>query len=150
GTVLPWALVLPSMVASARAHGLGDPAPSLEEVEQFALTDYLVGIAAIAPSGPAPEAALIGRVAALLGLDEALVEKHHGRVPPRVFADHLLEDLGLTLSLYDGAVAGPDPSPGRPGGPDPQLEATKAPFSTAYNAYVGTELTLQTDLPFRL
>ena len=148
--VLPWALALPSLVAAARAHGRGDPTLSLAEVERFALSEYLTGIAAIAPAGPGPEPALIARLAGLLGLDEAVVRRHHGRVPAQVFAERLLDGTGRALSLYDGARAGPDPQPSRGGGPDPQLEGTRAPFATAYNAYVRNELQLATDLPFRL
>ncbi len=147
--VLPWALLLPSMVASARAHGKGDTSMNPQAIEDFALTEYLVGIAAIAPTGAGPDPALIERVASLLGLDHELVARYHARVPAWVFAKRLLSGTGRSLSLYDGGQTGPDPRPGRPG-PDPQLEATKAPFSAAYNAYVRNELNMSTDLPFRL
>jgi carboxypeptidase C (cathepsin A) len=147
--VLPWALALPSMVASARAQGKGNPVMSLDQVESFALTDYLTGIAAIAPAGPDPAPALIEELTELLGLKEDLVRRYHGRVPARVFAERLLDGTGRALSLYDGALAGPDPQPGRPG-PDPLLDAIKAPLATAYNAYIRDELKLETDLPFRL
>jgi carboxypeptidase C (cathepsin A) len=147
--VLPWALMLPSMVASARAQGRGEAGPPIEEVERWALTDYLTGIAAIGPSGPGPASEVVDRVAGLLGLERDLVRRYHGRVPAWVFAERLLGDTGYALSLYDGAQAGPDPQPGR-SGPDPQLEATRAPFSTAYNAYVRNELQLDTEVPFRL
>lgn len=147
--LLPWALTLPSMVASARAHDKGDPALPLEAVERYALTDYLVGIAAIAPAGPGPSPEVINDLTKLLGLKEDVVRRYHGRVPTWVFAEQLLEGTGYSLSLYDGALAGPDPQPGRPG-PDPILDAIKAPLSTAYNAYIRDELELKTDLPFRL
>lgn len=147
--VLPWALVLPSLAASARANGRGDSSMATAAVEAYALTDYLTGIAAIAPPGAGPDPALIDRVAGLLGLERDLVERYRGRVPAWVFAERLLAGTGQALSLYDGAQAGPDPRPGRPG-PDPQLEATKAPFSGAFNAYVREELNLETNLPFRL
>jgi carboxypeptidase C (cathepsin A) len=147
--VLPWALMLPSMAASARAQGRGEPGTPMEEVERWALTEYLAGIAAIAPSGPGPAPEVIDRVAALLGLEHDLVRRHHGRVPAWIFARRLLDGTGRALSLYDGSLAGPDPRPGR-SGPDPQLEATRAPLSTAYNVYVRTELGFETELPFRL
>ncbi|HYD31886.1 MAG TPA: septum formation initiator [Azospirillaceae bacterium] len=147
--VLPWALVLPSLVASARAQGRGDPAMTMDEVERFALTDYLVGIAAIAPHGPGPDPVLIRRLTGLLGLEEQVVGRHHGRVPARVFAERLLQDRGRALSLYDGGLSGPNSRPGQ-GGPDPLLEAIRAPLSTAYNTYVRGELKLETELPFRV
>jgi carboxypeptidase C (cathepsin A) len=148
-SALPWALVLPSMVASARAHGKGDPAMPLDAVEQFAMTDYLTGITAIEPAGPGPAPALLEQVSNLLGLKEEIVRRHHGRVPAQVFAEQLLEGTGLSLSLYDGAFAGPDPRPGRPGA-DPLLGAIKAPLSAAYNAYIRDDLKVETDVPFLL
>jgi carboxypeptidase C (cathepsin A) len=135
------------LVASARAQGKGDSTMPLDEVERFALSDYLVGISATEPEGPGPTDALIDTVTKLLGLKEEIVRRHHGRVPAQVFAEHLLDGSGLALSLYDGAFAAPDPNPGRPGA-DPLLSAIKAPLSTAYNAYVRDELKLETDVPF--
>ena len=146
---LPWALALPSLVASARAQDKGDASMPLDQVEHFALTDYLTGIAAIDPPGPGPTDELIDSVTKLLGLKPDLVRRHHGRVPASVFSETLLEGTGLTLSLYDGAFAAPDPEPGRRGD-DPLLTAIKAPLSTAYNAYVRDELKLETDAPFLL
>jgi carboxypeptidase C (cathepsin A) len=148
--VLPWALLLPSLWASAREHGLGDASISAAEVERFALTDYLTGIAAIGPAGPGPEPALNDRIAALLGLDRDLVRTRHARLSAGIFADRLLQASGRRLSLYDGGVAAPNPTPGQRGGPDPILQGTIAPLSTAYNAYVRDVLKLRSDLPFRL
>jgi carboxypeptidase C (cathepsin A) len=148
--VLAHALALPSLVAAARAHGRGEETMPLAEVERFALEEYLTGITAIAPAGAGPDAALTAEVAGLLGLDPRIVRRFRGRVPAGVFADRLLEDTGLALSLYDGAFAGPDARPGRGGGPDPLLDALTTPLSTLYNVYVREELGVETDLPFRL
>lgn len=147
--VLPWALSLPSMAAAAQVHGKGEIGLSPDEVERFALTDYLTGIAAIAPAGPGPDPALIDRVAAILGLDRELVRRHHGRVPAWAFAERLLDGSGRALSLYDAGLAMPDPQPGRQG-PDPLLQGSIAPLSSAYQLHVRTALGLRTDLPFRL
>lgn len=147
--VLPWALALPSMVASARAHGQGAAAPPLEAVEAFALGEYLQGIAAIAPEGPDPDAALIEKLAQLLGLEIKVVRRWHGRVPAWVFAERVLQRPGWALSVYDGSIAGPDPRPGR-SGPDSVLEGTKATLSSAFNAYVRDDLGLRIDREFRL
>lgn len=147
--VLAWALALPSMVASAQAHGRGAAGASPEAVEAFAMGPYLAGIAAIAPPGAGPDAALVDEVARLTGLRAEVVRRWHGRVPAWVLAERLLDGTGQALSVYDGAVARPDPRPGRPG-PDPVLEGTKAPLSSAYNAYVRGELRLDTPLEFRL
>lgn len=147
--VLPWALALPSMAAAAQVHGKGEAGLSPEDAERFALTDYLAGIAAIAPAGPGPDPGLIDRVAAILGLDRELVRRHHGRVPSWVFAERLLDGSGQALSLYDAGLAMPDPQPGRRG-PDPLLQGSIAPLSSAYQLHVRLALGLRTDLTFRL
>ncbi len=147
--VLPWALALPSMVASARAQGRGAAAPPLPAIEDFALGEYLQGIAAIAPDGPDPDPALIDKLAQLLGLEVELVRRWHARVPVWVFAEQVLRRPGWALSAYDGSVSGPDPRPGR-SGPDPVLESTKATLSSAFNAYVRADLGLRIDREFRL
>ncbi len=148
--LLPWPLVLPSMVASAQAHGKGDPSVTPEAAERFAMTDYLLGIAAIDPPGPGPADELVERVARMLGLEKELVGRYHARVPIHVFADRLLAERGQSVSLYDGAIAGPDPRPGRVGGPDVLLDATFAPFSSAYVQLVRETLKVQTEVPFLL
>ncbi len=147
--VLPWALALPSMVASARAQGHGQADMPVDAVEAFAMGDYLAGIAAMQPAGPEPDPGISEQVAQLLGLDIELVRRWHARVPAWVFAEQHLKGTGRALSVYDGSVSGPDPRPGRPG-PDPVLDATKAPLSSAYNAYVRQDLKLETARDFRL
>ena len=148
--VLSWALTLPSLAASARAHGKGDPAMDRTAVERFAMGEYLAGIAAIDPPGPGPDETLVRRVAGLLGLEADLVRRHRGRVPIEIFADRLLGDSGLAVSLYDGAYSGPDPRPGSPRGPDVMLDATIAPVTSAFTQLVQDRLGLRTEVPFML
>jgi carboxypeptidase C (cathepsin A) len=148
--LLPWALSLPSMAASARALGRGEAAADPAAVERFALTEYLTGIAAMEPAGAGPSEEIVGRVARLTGLEPELVRRHRARVPIHVFADRAAGQAGVAVSLYDGALTGPDPTPGRPGGPDILLDATVAPFSSAYNEHVREALGVRTDVPFLL
>ena len=143
--VLPWALLLPSMAAAARAHGKGDPAATPEAVERFALTDYLTGISGLAAD---PDPTLIDKVAGLIGLDPALVRRYRGRVPAGVFAERVLGQDGRALSVYDGSVDGRKRRDGH--GPDILFEGIKAPLAAAYQLHVAGDLGLATDMPYQL
>lgn len=144
--LMPWALKLPSLAASARVHGKGPiDGPSPAEVERFALGEYLVGLAA-----PATDA-FADRVADLLGLPTDLVRRYRGRMPMGVFAKELLDAQGRVISLYDGSIVGPDPNPrSRSVTVDPVLDAAIGPYTTAFNGYVRDELNFRSDLPYRL
>jgi carboxypeptidase C (cathepsin A) len=148
--VLPWALRLPSMAAAARAL---EEAPSATpaEVERFALTDYLLALAALDRPGGVEPAAAYREVSALTGLPEDLVRRHDGRIPRDVFAKELLRDQHRALSLYDASISGPDPNPDESRlGPDPMLDGLIAPYATAFNAYARSELGYESDVPYRL
>lgn len=148
--LLPWALRLPSMALSAQAHGKAPAGLDIGGVERWALGAYLSGLAAIDPPGPGPAPDIVDELARLTGLERDVIARHRGRIPMSLFAERLLTDRGLVLSLYDGTVTGPDPDPGGGGDPDPVLDATIAPLSSAFNAYLRGPLGLETERPFQL
>jgi carboxypeptidase C (cathepsin A) len=146
--VLSWALRLPSYAAVALEdkHALSPEA--LGDAERFALGDYLVGLAAGAEGRPE---SLYHRVAELTGLDEALVARWSGRVPPGAYVKAVQRAKGRIVSRYDGTVGAPDPEPSSPySEEDPILEGTVAPFTRAFTAYVRDELGFATDLAYTL
>ena len=57
---------------------------------------------------------LSGRVAALTGLDAAMVRRIGGRLPNEWFAREVNRDANRVSSLYDGNVTGIDPYPQSP------------------------------------
>lgn len=129
--LLPTALALPSLAAATLARqgvpGAAIPA-RLAPVETYATGDYLVALAA----GPEAAAQRAGeRVAAATGLPVDLVRRHFGRVPAGLYVKQA--DPGHVLSLYDAAVAGPDPDPAAATarGPDPVLDRTVALWTSA-------------------
>ena len=112
--------LLPTQAAVAAAHGRNAlPADSaalpaaLADVERYALTDFLSGMAGLGRSTPAQTAAFVDRVAALTGLDRALVASQHGRISAEVFAKSLLRQQNKVLDRYDGTQASEDPLPER-------------------------------------
>ncbi|HUH84439.1 MAG TPA: septum formation initiator [Stellaceae bacterium] len=146
--VLSWALRLPSYAAVARESKGAITPETLEGAERFAMSDYLVGLAA----GPqAMPDHFYDRVATMTGLDEATVARWRGRIPPAAYAKALRRRDGELVSRYDGTVAIPDPNPSSAyGEDDPILDGTIAPFTRAFTAYAKDELGVDTDLSYRL
>jgi len=146
--VLPWALRLPSY-AAVTLEAKEPLAPQmLKDAEHFAMTDYLVGLAAGQQAVPER---FYARIAELTSLDEATVARWGGRIPPEAYAKALRRGDGQIVSRYDGSVSAPDPYPWSPWARhDPMLEGTVAPFTRAFTAYAKDELGVSTDLSYHL
>lgn len=113
--------MLPSQAAIAAAHGRGklpsDPAQlpqALAGVEQYALNEYVSGLARLGRMTPAESDAFFVRVGGLIGLDPKLVAQAHARVGSDVFVKSLLHDRNEVVDRYDGRQASDDPLPERP------------------------------------
>jgi carboxypeptidase C (cathepsin A) len=150
---LPWALALPSMAAvnleSKGVRGREALASELKEAEHYALTDYLVALAAGAAQGAD---AATDTVARLTGLPGDIVRRNFARIPPSVFIKEFDRAGGQVLSRYDGSVGGPDPNPASawPHGPDPVLDATVPLWTGAFVQYAQDELGFKTEMTYRL
>lgn len=150
---LPWALQLPSYAAvKLESEGTTSRealAAALKDVEQYAMTDYLVALASGVQKGGEAASA---KVAELTGLPLEKVQQYFARVPQSLFVKEFDRDDGQVLSLYDGSVGGPDPHPSSawPRGPDPVLDATVPLWSQAFVQYVTEELGYETDEEFKL
>ncbi len=150
---IPWALALPSYAAVrlesegvTTREGLTE---ALKEVEDYALTDYLVALASGAEQGGKAASA---RVAELTGLPLAKVEQYRARITSSIFIKEFDRDGGQLLSRYDGSVSGPDPNPSSawPRGPDPVLNSTVPLWTSAFVSYAQDELSFKTELPYKL
>ena len=126
----PMALVgrLPSMAAVA-AEAAGRE-PDLAAVEQYAASEFIADLL----RGPRDAAAverLTTHVAALTGLEPALVRRHAGRIGLRSFQRERVP--GEMASAYDATVASPDATPGAAWNnqPDAVLDALRAPLTRA-------------------
>ena len=114
--LLPWALTLPSLAATAAWHGRGslaaaaasqDLGAALAPAETFALSGMLTGLAGGA-------AAAYAEIAAFTGLPEEFVAARRGRIGASAFAKQLLRDQGRLVGRYDGTSAAPIPIPTGP------------------------------------
>lgn len=140
---------LPTYAATAAALGVSQSGGDLGAVEHFALSDYLVGLAAL-PGRPPPEDPFITRVAGMIGLPAEVAARHRGRVPNHVFAAEIVRSRGERVSLYDGTITRPAPADRDERAGDPLLQPIAADFGAAFNSYVGDVLGYRTDRPYRV
>lgn len=155
--LVPWVTVVPSLAATAIAHGKagggGDAlTDTLAEVERFAMTDLLTGLAAGDTLPTAERDALYRRLAAMIGLPVRVVAQSRGKVSKYRFAKELLRDQERLVSLYDGTLALTDPAPNRPGlGFDElSLHRLTAPFLAAAADHLRDALGVTVDQPYEI
>ena len=146
-----WVDRLPSEVAAARALKGPVTRADVADAEQYAATDYLVDLLRGERDAAAIDR-LSARVAALTGLDPALVRRLHGRLDTDVFLHELERAQGRVGSQYDATIAGADPFPHRPLSvyPDPVLEGFKAPVTGAMVALYTETLNWRPEGIYRL
>jgi carboxypeptidase C (cathepsin A) len=129
---LSWVWALPSEVAAVRARKGEVSRADLADVEEYAAGDYLVDLMRGA-ADPQAVARRVARVAALTGLDPALVRVRHAQVNNFEFSRALEQPAGRITSLYDLTVSKPDAFPNQPFGqkPDAMTDALRAPLAGA-------------------
>jgi carboxypeptidase C (cathepsin A) len=106
--------LLPTLAATAAHHGrstITNDAAGYRAAEDFALTDYLAGLATLGRMDTQAQSAFYKRVGGMIGIDPALVAANRGRVGEAVFGNNLLASRGLVLDLYDGTQATENPTP---------------------------------------
>jgi carboxypeptidase C (cathepsin A) len=109
---------IPTQAAIASVHGRGgfgtDPA-ALLAAEDYALNEYLTGIAALGRMTPEEQTAFHTRLSEVIGIDPAVLARQNGRIDQVLYAGTLLADRGLVLDRYDGSQATDNPTPEAPG-----------------------------------
>jgi carboxypeptidase C (cathepsin A) len=146
-----WVGKLPSEVAAARALKGPVTRADVADVELYAATDYVTDLL----RGERDAAALdrlAARVAALTGLDAALVRRLHGRLDADVFLHELQRAQGRVGSQYDATITDADPFPHRllSQYADPVLEGFKAPITGAMVALYTGQLNWRPEGVYRL
>ena len=152
--LLPWALTLPSLAATAAWHDRGslaaaasqDLEATLAPVEDFALSEMLVGLA------DEDAAAVYAAIAAFAGLPEGFVAARRGRIGTGAFAKQLLRDQERLVGRYDGTISGPDPHPDEADfeGGDPSFDFLTTAYAPALIAHLRGELDFRTDAAYEL
>ena len=148
---LAHAFQLPSYAATAAAlSGTAASGESGRAAERFALSEYLVGLAAL-PGMPGERDPFIARVAATIGLSEEIVRRERARVSPEMFVRELRRAQGEILSKYDGTVRRATPAnPWDDRAGDPVLDPATAAYTTAFASYAQGPLGYHTEQPYRV
>ena len=143
------AVELPSFAATAAALA-GTTGFDATPVERFALSDYLVGLAAVR-GVPPPGDPFVAKVAQMIGLPADVVRRERGWVSAQIFAHELRRDQSQVLSLYDGTITRPAPAnPWDPTAGDPILDNSIAALTAAFNAYAPDGLGYRSELQYRV
>lgn len=109
---------IPTQAAIAAAQGrgiFGADEAGLQAAEDYALNDYLVGLASLGRMKPDQRSAFYARLSEVIGIEPALLARNNGRIDQLVFAGSLLADRSLVLDRYDGSQASDNPKPQEPG-----------------------------------
>ena len=145
GVDLPYALALPTYTATAWYHHKlpNQPAelePLLHEVEQFAMTEYLQGLAAGSALNPETKSALAAKLHSYTGLPADYIERANLRVNGGEFEKTLLGSE-ITTGRLDTRFAGPTIDPmSKESDYDPQSSAISSAYVSAFNDYIRTAL----------
>lgn len=150
-TLLPLALVLPSIAASnvELKEGRSASLDMIGEVETFSRTGYLLHLAAALRQ----DDAVNGLLERYTGLPREVIDRNHGRIGASLFMREYQRGKDRALSHYDGSVSAPLVRPADSQGHghfDPVLDRTIAVLTPAMAHYTRQELGFRTDLDYRL
>lgn len=141
-----YALALPTYAATAYYHHKlphqpSALAPFLQEVEKYALGDYMNALLQGSALSQAQKQATAAKLHDYIGLPVAYILKADLRVSGGEFSKNLQEPEDLTTGRLDTRYSGPDLDPlSEEAEYDPQSESISSAYATAINQYVRTVL----------
>ena len=158
GPDVAFATSLPQMTATAWYHKqLGAELQArplrqvLDEVEVFALGDYLAALVQGDRLDAARRTAIAERVARYTGLAPAYVVSANLRISTRRFWKELLRDQRLTVGRLDSRYLGVDLDAAAENPEyDPAIADWNGPFANAVNRYLREELKFDPDLQYNI
>lgn len=153
-------LFLPTYTATAFYHKklggtLGDNLEkTLAEARSFATGEYLTALAQGDALTQTQRDAVAAKVASLTGLSASFVKRSNLRVSMWAFAKELLReesDGTRSVGRYDARYKGIDRN-GNGGSPeyDPSYAVVQGDFTSAFNAYVRSELRFESDMNYEI
>ncbi len=158
GEDVAYATSLPHLAATAWYHGqLASEFQSrtvrdlLNEVESFAVTDYVTALLKGDRIGEAERDEMAQRVARYTGLAPEYVLSTNLRISSRRFWKELLRDQRLTVGRLDSRYLGVDKDAAGEGPEyDPAMSDWNGPFADAVNRYIREELNYNPDLEYNI
>jgi len=158
GNDLPYPLFLPSFAATAHFHDALEPRYQrmdledfLEDVEDFAMTDYTLALAQGANISERERAEIAGRLAAYTGLDESYIQDANLRVNMPRFPKELLRDEGRTVGRFDSRFTGIDrDDAGERYDYDPSYAAIRSIYTESLNDFLRRGLGFESDMRYEI
>jgi len=157
GNDLPYALFLPTYAATAWYHERvapdlrGDLRTMLDEVERFAIDEYLPALAKGDALGRDERERLATRLSRYTGLSRDYVDRANLRIEIGRFTKELLREERRTVGRLDSRFEGIDlDASGERYEYDPSYAAIQGPFTGALNDYVRRTLRYENDLPYEI
>ncbi len=157
GNDLPYVLFLPTYTATAWFHKKlpadlqQDLRKTLDEVEQWALTDYWLALAKGDRLSPQERQQVIDHLARYTGLSKRYIDQADLRIVIYRFVKELLRDEKRTVGRLDSRFTGIDRvATGERFEYDPSYAAIYGPFTAAVNHYLRVELQYENDLIYEI
>ncbi len=152
GNDLPYLLYLPSYTMAAWYHRKlpsalqADITKTRREVEQFAMTEYLLALGQGNRLSEAERNRMIDKLADYTGLRKTFIKNSNLRINRDDFLNELLWRENRQLGVLDSRITGDYPV--NTFMEDPSFFKTIGPLVAAWNDYVRTELKYKNDLPY--
>jgi carboxypeptidase C (cathepsin A) len=147
GSIVPYVVNVPSFaIVAAYLDALPGGAPAdleafMEEVEEWALTDYASVLFKGGAADPTEHSRVLEQMHQYTGLSRDYLEKANLRVSAPEFEKELLRDQGLVVGRLDARFTGPtgdllESTPSH----DPQSTAISSAYTSLFNSYLRNEL----------
>ncbi len=157
GNDLPYVLFLPTYAATAWHHKRvsreyqNDLRAFLDEVERFAIAEYLPALARGDQLSGADRERLVARLGRYTGLSLEFIERCNLRIEIGRFTKELLRDERRTVGRLDSRFKGIDlDAAGERYEYDPSMSAILGPYTATLNDYVRRTLKYENDLPYEI
>ncbi|MEN8150206.1 MAG: peptidase S10 [Planctomycetota bacterium] len=155
GNDLGYWLVLPTMAATAHYHGLVKTENGLreflDEVEEFARTEYLLALAKGAKLAGEPRDAIAAKLAKYTGLSKEYVLSTDLRVWSGAFRKELMRHSKGSVGRYDSRFTARDRVPaGSHADEDPSWTAVRGPFTSTLNDWLRKGIGYRTERVYNI
>jgi carboxypeptidase C (cathepsin A) len=156
GNDLPPMLYIPTYAATAWYHNAIDRsgkelAGFLNEARVFAEGEYATALTRGNRLTEEESASLATKLTSFTGLSVDYLEKSNLRIEIMGFCKELLRERGQTVGRLDSRIIGADADQtGQKIEHDPSMSALMAPYTMAFQQYVGEKLNYKTDLPYHI
>jgi carboxypeptidase C (cathepsin A) len=154
GNVVPDVCFLPTFAATALYHGKIttplSPEAFLDEVRDFAASDYLTALFAGSRIDEARRVSVRDRLAAYTGLSPDWLDRTRLRIEPLRFRKELLRDRGQTVGRLDSRYLGTDHDhAGEAPEDDPSSSAIDSAFVSSVNDHLTRALGIDWGKPYQ-